>query len=448
MYKRMIGLIGISFVISLAQYFVLELNRFLPVFLLNLALSGMFMIFFWRFFERKKKKEIQSLAGHLQKVSSIEEWEKYYAEYDQDFTPLQRSINQIIPHLLERVKMESITNQRLRNILDHVQSVIILIDNQGMVEYVNRNAEQLFHVNRFEVMGKSHWRIGRESGLSKNIDYVLQTGKEIKEDIQLGPRMMEVDIIPYIGRVQGKGLVIVLYDVTERGRLERLRREFVANVSHELKTPLTAIRGFAETLLGGALKDKKTSEEFLSIILEETERLQKLVNDLLELAKIEHQQDLKLNFEEVELQDVIRNAIKKMSIKAKEKGIELREELTDDDSRIMADQEKIMQVLINLLSNAIKYTDEGGTVSVKLRKENEHVNIHVQDNGIGIPAEHLDRIFERFYRVDTSRHKASGGRGLGLSIVKHIVEQHNGNIIVKSIPGIGTEFILQFRQVS
>lgn len=441
-------MIGISTFTSLVQFFVLELHTFLPIFMMNLIFFSLFIIFFWRFFERKKKKEIQTLAGHLQKVSTIEEWEKYYTEYDQDFAPLQRSINQFIPHLLERVKMESITNQRLRNILDHVQSVIILIDNQGMVEYVNRNAEQLFHVNRFEVMGKSHWRIGRESGLSKNIDYVLQTGKEIKQDIQLGTRMMEVDIIPYIGRVQGKGLVIVLYDVTERGRLERLRREFVANVSHELKTPLTAIRGFAETLLGGALNDKKTSEEFLTIILEETERLQKLVNDLLELAKIEHQQDLKLDFKEVDLQDVIRSAIKKMSIKAKEKGIELREELTDEDSRIMADQEKLMQVLINLLSNAIKYTDEGGTVSVKLRKEDEHVNIHVQDNGIGIPAEHLDRIFERFYRVDSSRHKASGGRGLGLSIVKHIVEQHNGNIIVKSIPGIGTEFILQFRQVS
>ncbi|MBO8171856.1 MAG: PAS domain-containing protein [Bacillaceae bacterium] len=448
MVKRMVGLIGIVTFLSLIQLLFLQEQNFFTLFLINLVLFGSLLVLLWRFYERKKKKEIQSLAQHLQKVSTIEEWEKYYAEYDQDFVPLQRVINQFVPHLLERVKMESMTNQRLRNILDHVQNVIILIDNQGTIEYVNRNAEQLFHVNRFEVMGKSHWRIGRESGLSKNIDYVLQTGKEIKEDIQIGTRMMEVDIIPYIGRVQGKGLVIVLYDVTERGRLERLRKEFVANVSHELKTPLTSIRGFAETLLSGALKDEKTAKEFLSIILEETERLQKLVHDLLELAKIEHQQDLKLNFEEVDVQHIIRDAIKKMSIKAREKQIALNEEMAEENLRIMADKEKMMQVLINLLSNAIKYTEEGGAVTVKIDSEGGYVNIHVRDNGIGIPNEHLDRIFERFYRVDSSRQKTSGGRGLGLSIVKHIVEQHNGNIIVKSVPGVGTEFILQFRQVS
>jgi two-component system phosphate regulon sensor histidine kinase PhoR len=248
------------------------------------------------------------------------------------------------------------------------------------------------------------------------------------------------------------GVLIVLHDITAVRRLERMRSEFVANVSHELKTPIAAVKGFAETLLAGALNDKDTAKQFLQIIFDESERLNRLIGDILELSKIESKR-IPLHFSPVDLQSFVEHMIHMMRPEANKKSIELQIQVPDD-LYMEADEDRLRQIFINLLSNGIAYTPEGGKVKVRIEPavphagegedgDGERVRIIIQDTGIGIPKKDLPRIFERFYRVDKARSRSSGGTGLGLSIVKHLVELHRGTIKVDSEPGIGTKFTIE-----
>ena len=239
-----------------------------------------------------------------------------------------------------------------------------------------------------------------------------------------------------------EGLVVILHDITEVRKLEGLRRDFVANVSHELKTPITAISGFAETLLEEeADQDKALRRSFLTIILNESRRLNRLVNDLLELSKIESRQ-VETKLADVNLGQVAAIAIETLRHQAENKGVELTK--AGDDVSIKTDPDAIRQILLNLLSNAITYTPPKGHVTVEIKREPEAVKLIVSDTGIGIPKADMERIFERFYRVNKDRSRQSGGTGLGLAIVKHLVEQLNGQVTVESELGKGTVFTVSF----
>jgi two-component system, OmpR family, phosphate regulon sensor histidine kinase PhoR len=218
-------------------------------------------------------------------------------------------------------------------------------------------------------------------------------------------------------------------------------------VSHELKTPIAAVKGFAETLLAGALNDRETAKSFLQIIFDESERLNRLIGDILELSKIESKR-IPLHFSPVHMAEFIEKSLSMMSTEAEKKGIVLSAEV-DEDIYLEADEDRLRQIFINLLSNGISYTQDGGKVKVRVEPimmnmdgEYERLRIVVSDTGIGIPKKDLPRIFERFYRVDKARSRISGGTGLGLSIVKHLVELHKGTIRVESEVGMGTKFII------
>jgi two-component system phosphate regulon sensor histidine kinase PhoR len=228
-----------------------------------------------------------------------------------------------------------------------------------------------------------------------------------------------------------------------------MRSEFVANVSHELKTPITAVKGFAETLLAGALDDKEIAKSFLQIIFDESERLNRLIGDILELSKIESKR-IPLQFSPVEMRSLVERSLHMMQAEAEKKHITLEMQV-EEDIYIEADEDRLRQILINLLSNGISYTPDGGKVKVKIEplhsstdrdNEYERVRLTISDSGIGIPKKDLPRIFERFYRVDKARSRVSGGTGLGLSIVKHLVDLHKGTIQVESEVGIGTKFLI------
>jgi signal transduction histidine kinase len=215
--------------------------------------------------------------------------------------------------------------------------------------------------------------------------------------------------------------------------------EFVANVSHEIKTPITAIGGAVETLLSGAIHNEKEAKEFLEIALNHTNRLNNIVDDLLALSKIETK-EIKIDFVPVNLKNLINNVVKLLGDSIHLKNQLLNIDIPVDIPKIPADEKKLEQVFFNLLDNAIKFTPENGKISVRVENLQDTVRIDISDTGIGIPDEHINRIFERFYRVDAARSREMGGTGLGLAIVKHIIQLHNGRITVESRPGKGSSF--------
>jgi two-component system phosphate regulon sensor histidine kinase PhoR len=244
-----------------------------------------------------------------------------------------------------------------------------------------------------------------------------------------------------------KGAIAVLHDVTELERATAIRRDFVANASHELRTPLTSIRGFAETLQSGALDDPKMAKRFVSSILENSVRLSRLVDDLLELSRSESP-NVDYELEPVSIREVASKVLRALEAQALDKKITLALETPDGEVWARAELRALEHVIVNLVDNGIKYTPEGGRVVVRATKEGELAVLEVEDTGHGIGAEHLPRIFERFYRVDAGRARKQGGSGLGLAIVKHLVLKMDGEITVQSRMGKGTTFRVELPLVA
>ena len=253
---------------------------------------------------------------------------------------------------------------------------------------------------------------------------------------------LQANFAPYKDEKGEKaGIVMVLQDITERQRLDNMRKEFVANVSHELKTPLTSIKSYTETLLEGALDDRELSEHFLEVVNSEADRMARLVRDLLQLSSLDYNQT-KWNKRESDLVKIIENSVLKMSMTAKNKNQSLHFITREDALMVYLDTDRIEQVILNILSNALKYTPDNGEIKVFLDKKEQDAIIRIVDNGIGIPKEDIPRLFERFYRVDKARTRELGGTGLGLSIAQQIIEVHQGKIKINSNEGEGTEAVI------
>jgi two-component system sensor histidine kinase VicK len=240
-----------------------------------------------------------------------------------------------------------------------------------------------------------------------------------------------------------EGAMLVLQDVTEQEKLDKMRKEFVANVSHELRTPLTTIKSYTETLLDGAMESKECTVNFLQVINSESDRMTRLVKDLLQLSKLDYDK-MEWNMNRLNVLNIIGDCIVKLEISAKQKNQTLSFEAPLELCEINGDKDRIEQVILNIIGNAIKYTPENGCVKVTADKLEDYIEIRIADTGMGIPQEDIPRLFERFYRVDKARSRAMGGTGLGLSIAKNIVEAHRGSISVESEYGKGTEVIINF----
>lgn len=266
--------------------------------------------------------------------------------------------------------------------------------------------------------------------------------EEIKMNLP-EPLIFKVSVTPLYPRNNKDtvaGVIVALQDVTNIIKLEKMRTEFVSNVTHELKTPLTSIRGFVETLRAGAINDKEVAEQFLDIIDIEADRLSTLINDILQLSEIESMKE-DVNLNDYHLRTLFLDILPVLEKAAEQKNVIIHENI-DDTIYVRVNPNRIKQLLMNLVDNAIKYNKDNGQIWVDAYRENETLILKVKDNGIGIPTEHHKRIFERFYRVDKGRSRNLGGTGLGLSIIKHIVNLYNGNIKMTSNPGEGTEFII------
>lgn len=356
---------------------------------------------------------------------------------------LARSLNNLSDQIRGTVSDLAESKSHLEAILAHMGSGVLLVDRSGCIVLVNPAAEEILGIRQEDARGRSQVEVVRNYSLSRLISGVLGEWRPQRQEISLiypEERILEVTAAPVCGEGgERRGVLAVLYDITEIRRLERVRAEFVANVSHELKTPVTSIKGFAETLLEGALYNHRAAEEFVSIINEEAERLSRLIQDLLELSRIEYR-EVKPRLENLDLIAEIKEIADRLQPRFRKKGLVLSTDLPLDAVYVRADRDHLEQVLSNLLDNSLKYTPEGGRVTVGLLPGEIEVIVVVEDTGIGIPAEDLPRIFERFYRVDKARSRKLGGTGLGLAIVKHIVNAHGGRVWVESEPGRGSRF--------
>lgn len=371
---------------------------------------------------------------------------------------LGRAINTMADSLQVQMKQIQEDENRLKSVLETMISGVIMIDQDGTIVLMNRSAEELLGIVPQDLLGKRYTALKAQFEFTKMIGDCLSRKEHVRDELVFyypKEHTLEVNLVPMTNAAGNwVGIVIVLHDITAIRRLERMRSEFVANVSHELKTPIAAVKGFTETLLGGAMNDPETAKAFLHIINDESERLNRLIGDILDLSKIESKRVL-LDYSAIEMKPFVERVAEMMRSEANKKLIQLDTDIPDG-LYLEADEDRVRQILINLLSNAISYTLDGGNVRIAARPttggkmpsdegipdEYDGVRIIVEDTGIGIPRKDLPRIFERFYRVDKARTRASGGTGLGLSIVKHLVELHKGKIKVESTVGVGTRFII------
>lgn len=360
---------------------------------------------------------------------------------------LNSSINVLAGNLQEMVNIQEFHQDRLTALIENIGAGLILIDSRGYINLINKGYIEIFKVDPADYLNRLYYEVMEHQKVSMLVEEIFKTEQKINRQMLL-PLMIErkyFDVygVPIIGTDNvWKGVLLVFHDITELKKLEQMRKDFVANVSHELKTPITSIRGFSETLLDGAMDDKKVLNEFLHIILKESDRLQSLVQDILDLSKIE-QQGFELNFHKFDLLPILREVIKMLDHRAEEKNIMLDLKYGNEVAILMGDMHRLKQVFINLISNALAYTPFGGIVIVTVLESGNKIHVKVRDSGTGIEKDEIPRIFERFYRVDRARDRDSGGTGLGLAIVKHIVEAHHGTIAVTSVVDKGSEFTIE-----
>lgn len=356
---------------------------------------------------------------------------------------LSNKINRLARNLSKITTHEQMQSEQLSTVIDNTESGLALIDEKGYIHLVNRKFVDIFGKKAKDYVGHLYYEILSNEKIHETVQKTFLYEKNIKDSMiitqKIERKYLEIVGAPIFDHQNNlKGAVLVFYDITELKNLELMRKDFVANVSHELKTPITSIRGFAETLVDGAVNDQEACEEFVGIIYEESQRLQVLIEELLVLSRLE-QYEPKLNYSPVNVNGLLEEIESMISHRAKDKEISYIVE-AKDILMINADKEKLKQVFINLLLNAISYTPEQGKVTLRLDEVDDHIQIRVKDTGIGIDAKFIPRIFERFYRVDKARSRNTGGTGLGLAIVKHIVEAHNGKIVVDSKLNEGTTF--------
>ncbi|MGE7940569.1 two-component system histidine kinase PnpS [Lysinibacillus xylanilyticus] len=359
--------------------------------------------------------------------------------------PLSHSINILARNLQDITTIREVEEERLKTLIENMGSSLMMIGREGNISIVNRVFLERFGMQIADVQGKVFRTIGLPKSLEQFIDHVFLTEmpyrQQLKMEVQQELHNKEVYGAPVIGdHGRWLGVVIVMHDITELVRLEQIRKDFVANVSHELRTPITSIKGFAETLLDGAYKDEKMLLSFLEIINKESNRLQMLIQDLLELSKIE-QHGFTVNIMPMGLQDVLIRGAELTGPRLDEKNMSFHVDI-DRDIQVMGDANRIIQIVTNLITNAITYSPENTTVTVRLKENETYGIIEIEDQGIGIEKHEIARVFERFYRVDRARSRNSGGTGLGLAIVKHLIEAHHGRIQVESEVGVGTKMIV------
>jgi two-component system phosphate regulon sensor histidine kinase PhoR len=436
-------------------------SRLVLVSLIILILGGAVSLMLSRGFSMRVER-LKDFAG---RVAAGDFRPLELEDTEDELTDLVRALNETAARLDESIL--TLTGERNRSsaILRSMAEGVAVIDARERVVFCNQAFAQILSVDAAESENRPLLEVVRQADLVALARRALQSGEHVQGDLVLGtvsPQNFGVTAAPITaldsqanGRASSsttqsagngaprppvqQGAVIVLHDISELRRLERVRQDFVANVSHEFKTPLTAIQGFAETLLTGALEDEKNNRRFLEIIRDHAVRLGRLTDDLLKLARIEAGK-LELEFHRVAIADIIESCATTTLMRASRRNLSLDVSFPPTLPAVRGDSSLLREVLQNLLDNAVQYTQPGGKITLSATAGDSEAIVTVADTGIGIPQAEKERIFERFYRVDAARSREVGGTGLGLSIAKHIVEAHGGRIWVDSSVGQGSQF--------
>ena len=377
-------------------------------------------------------RPIQELIAASRRVAAGDFSARVFMKRADELKELGDSFNAMTETLSSFFAEISSQKEELNNIITSIQEGLLVLDRKGTIVLSNASIRKALQSSAVD--GKFYWEVIREPQFSALIDRVARDKTGCVDELIIQGNAFLCSASPLVSQDK---IIVMCHDVTELKRLEKIKKDFVVNVSHELRTPLTAIKGFVETIEDD-IDDKNRG--YLTIIRRNTDRLINIVADLLLLSELE-EKGAALSLEACDLKIMLEQMRKIFEPRLKEKGLSLTIRADQALPDVMVDAFKLEQVFVNLIDNAIKYTEKGG-ITVSLLQRNGHVLIEIQDTGIGIPREHLSRIFERFYVVDASRSKQLGGTGLGLSIVKHIVLLHSGTIDGESTPGKGAKFII------
>ena len=416
----------------------------------TVALSALVVVFLsvglGFFLARRASRSIRSVAEAARRLSAGDLEARAEALPSDETRDLADAFNRMATSLKTVIRDLSGERNKLSAVLDTMADSVVVIRSDGQLELINRSAEQLLLVRAEDAVGRRFMEVVRDHELQHLIAHSLETEESQYDEVELLPRRRHLAAVatPLAGPAgslqaeQGPGgVLLTLHDLTRARQLDATRREFVSNVSHELRTPLASIKAMVETLESGALQEPNVATDFVGRIHKEVDRLNKLVEGLLELSSVESGR-VELQSAPVDLRTLIGEVDAQLQARAQAKRIALGVSLSSDLPSVAGEADRLRQVLVNLLDNAIKFTAEGGKIAVAARAGDRSVEVSVTDDGIGIPQEHLPHIFERFYKVDRSRRY--GGTGLGLAIVKHIVKAHGGEVGVDSREGEGSRF--------
>ncbi|MCG6881503.1 MAG: cell wall metabolism sensor histidine kinase WalK [Deltaproteobacteria bacterium] len=414
----------------------------------KVLLAGLFMAVFAAILSllvsRRITHPIEQIRKWAEAIASGEFLPKSYVKSSGEIEGLYESLGRMADDLRRQIEQVSRQRNEMKAAFSSMVEGVIAIDMEARILNMNQMAAAILGCDPAAARGRGIQEVIRNTAFYNFVEETLTARDTIERDIPMDDE----------GLLNGHGTILrdeaekqigalfVLNDVTRLRKLENIRRDFVSNVSHEIKTPITAIKGFVETLRDGAVKNPEDAERFLGIIEKHVDRLEAIIEDLLNLSKIEQTSEKEgLYLIESRMIDIIQNALQICHVAIAERKIEI--EVSCADSVTMEiDPTLLEQALVNLLDNAIKYSEIGGTIHISVTEKTGFLNIAVQDHGVGINKKHLPRLFERFYRVDKARSRQLGGTGLGLAIVKHIVQAHGGRISVESAPGEGSTFLI------
>ena len=378
-----------------------------------------------------------NLKRYVALLHSVLNGEKTVSDLPEDLPALEdfsNIVKTLAMALSERTSAVEAERTRLAAVLDRMTDGVLIADSGGLIQFANPAIERLFETKK--AVGRRVVEVLRQHQLVEAWQCSRETGEAQEESVELPARRRFLQLVVLPDRHTGGSLLLV-QDLTRVRRLETVRRDFISNISHELRTPLASLKALTETLRDGALDDPKASSRFLERIEIEVDALTQMATELLELSRIESGQ-VPLERKAVPAAALLLSAAERMRAQAERAGLVLRLDTSQDMTEVWADQPRLEQVLVNLIHNAVKFTRPGGEVVLAALAESDFVQFSVRDSGVGIPADDLERIFERFYKADRAR--SGGGTGLGLSISRHLVEAHGGRIWAESMEGQGSTF--------